>query len=303
MQQLLVDELTGDRVILAPGARAAARHVPRARRAAPGERRDLSVLPRQRARDPARGRAPRRRARPTRRAGRCASSRTSTRSSATASPGAHEVVIFSPAHDADLGALSDDGGGRRAARAARPRALPPRRRLSVRAGLRQPGQGRGRVDRASARAARRARLRARRARRRGSIASRRPRSTTTRQHRVVDGAVVVLVPARVADAVHACGSRSPTAAPRFDEATDDDARAVGGRVARRDRGDRVGARRRRLQRHGRDRARAITPRRSAGGSTSFPASPSTAGFELAHRPVGQHRRARRRGRARCERAR
>ena len=45
-------------------------------------------------------------ARPTRRGGRCGSCRTSTRSSAAASPGAHEVVVLSPAHDADFGALS-----------------------------------------------------------------------------------------------------------------------------------------------------------------------------------------------------
>ena len=41
-------------------------------------------------------------ARPTRRAGRCASCRTCIRSSATASPGAHEVIVLSPAHDGQL---------------------------------------------------------------------------------------------------------------------------------------------------------------------------------------------------------
>ena len=73
--------------------------------------------------------------------------------------GAHEVVVFSPAHDAGFGALSEPQAADVLFAAARPRPLSSRAGLSVRTSVRQPGQGRGRVDRASARPARRARSR------------------------------------------------------------------------------------------------------------------------------------------------
>ena len=93
------------------------------------------------------------------------------------------------------------GSGRRGARAARPCPLSSRARLSVRTSLRQPGQGRGRVDRASARATRRARSRT-------PARASPPRSVRTRSVHDRPGAPSGrrcrrrVVPARVADTLH-----------------------------------------------------------------------------------------------------
>src|SRR5471032_1534117 len=85
MQQLLVDGLTGDRVILAP-----------ARALRPDTFRVQS--------DPLPANVP---SCPF-----CAGNELETPPEvARCGPGAHEVVIFSPAHDADIGVLSDTGAG------------------------------------------------------------------------------------------------------------------------------------------------------------------------------------------------
>ena len=113
----------------------------------------------------------RRRAR-DRRAGGSGSSRTSTRSSIAEpttrapraarcrSPARTRWWSSPPTTTRSFGTLDDDAGDRGAHRPPRPRPRPPRRRARVRPGLRQPGQGRGRVDRAPARAGGRARPRA-----------------------------------------------------------------------------------------------------------------------------------------------
>ena len=81
-------------------------------------------------------------ARPTHRAGRCASCRTSTRSSADGVPGAHEVVVISPAHDGRSTVSRPTRRRPRCCRVARPRRAPPRRRPRARGADRQPRQGR-----------------------------------------------------------------------------------------------------------------------------------------------------------------
>ncbi len=172
MQQLLVDELTGDRVILAP-ARALRPDTFRVH-AEPGARRRRRRCPfcrGQRARDAARGRTLRRPGGPTPPAG---------------AAGRTEQVPDRRRRRPRRARGRDPlpRARRRPRRTGRTRrrttccvSAPGSRRASisptapVRAGLRQPRQGRGRVDRAPARATRRPRRRAPRGQARASIAS------------------------------------------------------------------------------------------------------------------------------------
>ena len=219
-----VDELTGD----ARDRRARRAHCGPTRSAftptrCPRRVADVPVLPRAtstRRRPRSRASAP---ARPTRRAGTCASCRTCTRSSATASPGAHEVVDL-------LARARPPTSARSPHRRRRPTcwsrcATAPRFHLA--AGLR------ARAARSSTRARRRARRSSIRTRsssrstscRRASTRARplrgaepRPRARRdrrgTRRHCVVgDGDVVGVVPARVDDAVRGA-RRAAVAAAR-----------------------------------------------------------------------------------------
>ena len=301
MQQLLVDELTGDRVILAPGARTAARHLPqctpiRAPRASP----IVPVLRRQRARDAARGRTVRpRRARhagldapggpeqvPDRRR--------------TAYAGVHEVVIFSPAHDADLSALLGRGRGRRARSrsATAPASISRTDAVTCRPFVNQGKAAGASIEHPHAQLVAldfvppRAAGAPRSASTSGGV-RRRSRTPST----CVDGDASSRGARRVADARSrvrlALDERRP-AVRRSDRRRRPRRRrrACSDALVR----DPRRARRRRVQRHDRDRAARPRPGRSVGGSTSFPASRCRPGFELGDRPVGEHRRARRRGR-------
>ena len=156
--------------------------------------------------------------------------------------GAHEVVVLLPrARPPARRARRSTPRPRRCSRSA----TAPRYHLG--AGLRhaQPlvnqGQRVGRVDRAPARAARRARVRPAARRRRCSTASRRrarPRRRRDRRTRatscvVRDGDAVVVVPAGVDRRRSSCASRSPTAARASTSATDDDVARAHRRAARR----------------------------------------------------------------------